>query len=116
MASAAVALGLGWASRPPIYLRDQTCPVCHQWSAFLWCRARGVWLPQPRCPRCLRVFIATVFGAAMNPSDIGRALQALRRNRKGREKVLRPCPACRQMMSARELRRHKCPEKGKRDG
>jgi hypothetical protein len=113
----ATALAVELAPRPParpIYLTQKVCPVCHEWAQVLWCRARGVWLHPPRCPRCLRQWTAQVYIMSRSPSEIGRALQALRRTRKGRPKVFRPCRYCGQMLSARDLREHKCPEKGNR--
>lgn len=49
----------------------------------------------------------------MDPSELGRALQALRQDRKGKKKVLRLCPHCHVPMGARELRQHWCREKEK---
>jgi hypothetical protein len=52
-------------------------------------------------------------GGTVDPSELGRALQALRRNRKGKPKVLLPCPHCRMMLGAREQRQHWCRGKEK---
>lgn len=40
------------------------------------------------------------------PSDLGRQMQALRKNRRGRKKVLRICPHCDSEMGTTELSRH----------
>ena len=47
----------------------------------------------------------------MNPSDMARALQALRKTRSGgheggRPRVMRPCRFCRKRFGGRELRAH----------
>lgn len=50
----------------------------------------------------------------LTPSEIGRALNALRKTRgagSGRPKVYRRCPKCRRKFSAREMQAHKCEAK-----
>lgn len=43
----------------------------------------------------------------MNPSELAKAMQALRKNRRGgRPKKLKRCPTCHQKLGARELRAH----------